>query len=754
MNTPSLKSQRDQEVVEEYSYPLLDVLLDHKRVVASVFVLFLLIGVAYAFLARPQYEADILVQVEDSPQNTVSKGVLGDVSSLFDVQSTGQDETQIIQSRRVVTAAVDKVKLYIDAQPRYFPLIGFWTAKYRSDRALGLSNPGVFGVGGFAWGDERIDVDVFDVPQVDEDDKFKLTILQKGVYQLDGSDLDAPVVGVVGKEEVFQTAVGTIRLKVANVHANPGTRFNLYRHSRLDTIQQLQNQLIVQQTDKQSNVMSVSLTDTNPEKITEIVNEIGQQYVFQNAQRKAAQAAQSLEFLNQQLPELKRNLELSEQRYTDFRNRHGTIDLSQEALLALQQSSQDEAQIVEFEAKRSDLLQRYASNHPSVIGLGKQIETLQQDQKRILAKILTLPNLQQDAVRLQLDVNIDTQLYASLQNSAQELQLVQAGATGNVRVVDHALVPEVPVKPRKALVVAIVAVLGFLCSIAVAILHDLWFGGITSAAEIEQHTGLHVYASVFQSNNETAAEKERRLGTLADCHPNDVAVEALRSLRTALQFALLDAKNNLVLITGPAPSVGKSFVASNLAGLLATGNKKVLLIDADIRNGRLHAIYGKERERGLTEVITGSARFEDALHRDVSKGLDLLTTGILPPNPSEVLDSPRITELLERLKSGYDLIVFDTAPVLAAADAELLSRHVGTVLLVARAGFSKIGEIAEATRRLRQVPAHVAGVVLNGVNASRGRYRYGSKYGGYRYYAYEYIKASQKNRSRLLQFWK
>jgi tyrosine-protein kinase Etk/Wzc len=754
MNISSLKGQQDKEVVEEYSYPLLDVLLDHKRTIASVFLLFLLIGVAYAFLARPQYQADILVQVEDSPQNTLSKGVLGDVSSLFDVQSTGEDETQIIQSRRVVSAAVDKVKLYIDARPRYFPLIGFWIAKYRSDRALGLSNPGILGVGGFAWGDEHIDVDTFDVPQVYEDDKFKLTVLPQGKYQLDGSDLGDPVVGAIGKEEVFQTEVGPIHLKVVNVHANPGTRFNLYRHSRLDTIQSLQNQLIVQQTDKQSNVMSISLTDTNPAKITEIVNEIGQQYVFQNAQRKAAQAAQSLAFLNQQLPDLKRNLERSEQRYTDFRNRHGTIDLSQEALLALQQSSQDEAQIVELEAKRSDLLQRYSPDHPTVIGVGKQIETLQQDEKRVLAKIQSMPNLQQDAVRLQLDVNIDTQLYASLQNSAQELQLVQAGATGNVRVVDHALVPEVPVKPRKALVIAIAALFGLLCSIAVAILRDLWFGGITSASEIEQHTSLHVYASVFQSTNESDAEKEGRLGPLADSHPNDVAVEALRSLRTALQFALLDAKNNLVLVTAPAPSVGKSFVASNLAALLAIGNRKVLLVDGDIRNGRLHTIYGKDRERGLTEVITGSAKLEDALHREVSKGLDLLTTGTLPPNPSEVLDSPRTAELLQRLESSYDLVVFDSAPVLAAADAEMLSRHIGTVLLVARAGFSKVGEIAEATRRLRQVPARVAGVVLNGVNANRGRYRYGSKYGGYRHYAYEYTKASQKKRSKLFHFLK
>ncbi|WP_321781995.1 polysaccharide biosynthesis tyrosine autokinase [Paraburkholderia sp. J94] len=752
MNIDPLKGQRDQDVVEEYSYPLLDVLFDHKRMVALVFSLFLLAGVAYAFLAKPQYQADILVQVEDSPQGTLSKGVLGDVSSLFDVQSTGADETQIIQSRRVVAAAVDKVKLYIDATPRYFPVIGFWIAKYRTSHSLGMSAPGLLGFGGFAWGNEDIQINRFDVPQVYEDDKFKLTLLEGGKYTFDGGDLDEPVVGTIGKEEVIRTDAGPIRLLVESVRANPGTRFNLYRHSYLDTIQNLQTSVIVQQSDKQSNVMSVSLTDTNPGKITQIVNAIGDEYVLQNAQRKAAQAAQSLSFLNQQLPVLQKKLEKSEQRFTDFRNQHGTIDLSQEALLALQQSSQDEAQIVELQAKRSDLLQRFASDHPSVVGIGKQIDTLQADQKRILGKISTLPNLQQEAVRLQLEVNIDTQLYASLQNSAQELQLVQAGATGNVRVVDRALEPEVAVKPRKALVIAIAALLGLLCAIASAILSDLWFGGINSAHEIEQHTGLHVYASVFQSRNEFVHGPGDKPGTLADLYPNDVAVETLRSLRTALQFALLDAKNNLVLITGPAPSIGKSFVASNLAALIAAGSRKVLLVDGDIRNGRLHGVYGTERERGLSEVIAGSAQLEEVIRRDVSKNLDLLTTGILPPNPSEVLDSPRTAELLKHLNTAYDIVIFDTAPVLAAADAEMLSRYAGTVLIVARAGLTKIGEIVETVRRLRQVPAHVAGVVLNAVSTTRGRYRYGSKYGGYRYYAYDYAKDRDKRKRRIFSF--
>lgn len=743
MTNLSVPPQGEIQQAEEYAYPLLDVLFESKRLIIATILAFIVIGSLYAFLARPKYLADIVVQIEDSPEGAISKGVLGDVSSLFDVQSTGADETLIMQSRLVVTTAVEDLKLYIDAKPHYFPVIGFWISKFHTDRGQGLSRPGLLGFGGYAWGDESIEMDTFDVPQVYESDKFKLTILPGNRFEITGSDLDDAVEGTIGTEETFPTEAGSMRVKVANVHANPGTTFVVYRYSKLDTIQQLQNDLIIQQSDKQSNVIAASLQDEDPLKITKIMNEIGEQYVHQNVQRKAAQAAQSLSFLNKQLPSLKEQLQQAEERYTKFRNEHGTIDLSQEALLALQEMSQNQAQIVALRAKREDLLQRYTLEHPNVLGVDQQIQVLQQQDAKIAGQIKGLPDLQQDAVRLMLDVNVDTQLYTTLLNSSQELQLVEAGATGNVRLVDKALIPEVPSKPRKALVIALAALVGVFFAISIAILRDLLFGGINDASEIERHTSLNVFASIALSKHALKVERTSFGKTggsrlLAVAAPNDPAIEAMRSLRTALQFAMLDAPNNLVLFAGPTPAVGKSFVASNMASLISMANKRVLLIDGDIRRGCLHELFGLPRHQGLTDVISGSIRFPDAVHKDVAENLDLLTTGFLPPNPSEVLMSSTLTDILRIARETYDFVIVDTAPVLAATDTELLARHAGTVLLVARAGASKVGEIMESVKRLQQVGARVPGVLLNGVNPNRGRYGYGSKYGGYRYLAYNY----------------
>jgi len=735
----------EAQQADEYSYPLLDVILSSKRTIATIIALFLLLGIAYAFLARPKYEGDIVVQIEDTPQGAISKGVMGDVSSLFDMESTGADETLILQSRLVVTSAVDDLKLYIDAQPHYFPIIGFWISKFHTDRGHGLSSPGFLGFGGYAWGDESIDIDKFDVPQVYESDRFKVTTLANNRYEITGSDLDDPVQGQIGIEKQFQTAAGPMTVNIKSVHANPGTTFVVYRYSRLDTIQQLQTNLIVQQSDKQSNVIAASLEDQDPVKVTQIMNDIGDQYVAQNVQRKAAQAAQSLKFLNKQLPDLKQQLEVAEERYTKFRNDHGTIDLSAEAQISLQELSQNQAQIVELQAKRSDLLQHLTAQHPSVLGVDQQILVLQQRDSQVSEQIKGLPSLQQDVVRLMLDVNVDTQLYTSLLNSAQEMQLVEAGATGNVRVVDRALYPEVPTKPRKLLVIAIAAFAGLFFSICYVILRDMLFGGVTDASELEKHTGLSVFASIAIAKDVSRMERGAAASglpkVLAVTSPNDVAVEAMRSLRTAMQFALLDAKNNIVLFAGPTPGVGKSFVASNMATLVGMASKRTLIIDGDIRKGRLHEVYSVPRENGLTDVIAGERTLETAIHKNVSKNLDLLTTGTLPPNPAEVLTSGALSEVFSRVASLYDVVILDTAPVLAATDAELLARQAGAVLLVTRAGLTKVGEVLESVKRLNRVGAHLPGLLINGVNPNRGKYGYGSKYGGYRYSAYRYEPA-------------
>jgi tyrosine-protein kinase Etk/Wzc len=220
---------------------------------------------------------------------------------------------------------------------------------------------------------------------------------------------------------------------------------------------------------------------------------------------------------------------------------------------------------------------------------------------------------------------------------------------------------------------------------------------------------------------------------LALLDPQDLAVEAIRSLRTSLQFALADSKNNVVLVSGPRPAVGKSFVLVNLAVLLADSGKRVLLVDADMRKGRLHTYFGMERVSGLSEVLAGTLDPTEATRATQHPNVAFISTGTLPPNPSELLLNARFGQFMAQASSGFDLVLVDAPPVLAVTDAAIMAHHAGVTLLVLRAGLHPLREIALTTARMQQNGVRPNGFIINDVTAHIGRY---GKYGYH--YQYEY----------------
>jgi tyrosine-protein kinase Etk/Wzc len=211
-----------------------------------------------------------------------------------------------------------------------------------------------------------------------------------------------------------------------------------------------------------------------------------------------------------------------------------------------------------------------------------------------------------------------------------------------------------------------------------------------------------------------------------------VAVESLRSLRTSLEFALVEAENNVIAIAGPSPGVGKSFLSLNLATVLASSGKRVLLVDGDMRKGRLHRQFGMERSPGLSDVITGASTVDAAVQPTGANDVWVLPTGRIPPNPSELLASERFRRALGELSRRFDLVLVDTAPVLAVTDAALVGRVAGMTLVVLRAGRHPLREIALAVKRLAQVGVRPHGFVLNDVTHRSGvlgsRYSYHYQY--------------------------
>jgi len=717
----------------------LNTLLAYKWLIAAVTVIVVGVGLAIAVLTRPVYESNILIQVEDQSDASASKSILAEAGSLFDVKTAASAEMEIIRSRMIIGQAVEATRLYIDAHPRYLPLVGGWLAR----RARELSDPGFLGLQGYVSGTERISVTRLEVPAALENSRFIVEALGEGRYALTREKWSEPFTGSVGVPLKAQTPQGELELMIDVLDGKPGAQFVINRYSRLSTIGNLQQQLNLVERGKQSGVISASLQDNDPGKLANILNAIGVQYVQQNVERKAAEAQKTLAFLDVQLPAYKRQLEESEERYNRYRNQKGTVAFDEEAKLILAQAVDRQTKLLEAQQRRRELESRFTGDHPTMQTLDAQTRALQQEIGDIQARIKGLPAIQQDAVRMERDLTVNTTLYQSLLNSALQLRLVKEGKVGNVRVLDQAVVPEWPVKPQRARILGMSLLLGLFLGVLAALVRSFFVEQrITDPHDVESEIALPVFSSIPVSAAQEKIAARRLTGAsgvrlLAVDHPDDLAIESLRSLRTAMQFVMLEATDNRVMITGPTPGVGKSFVTANFAALMASAGKRTLLVDADMRRGHLHQYLGLQRHGGLSELIAGSLTVSQTVHRQVLSNLDFLATGQLPPNPAELLVSESFRTVIEQLSGNYDLVVIDAPPVLVASDAGTLARHAATVLLVARADVSTISELRESTRRLSLSGKAATGVLLNGMNTAKRGYRT-YKDGRYRYTNYNY----------------
>ncbi|WP_411887133.1 polysaccharide biosynthesis tyrosine autokinase [Hydrocarboniphaga effusa] len=698
-----------------------------------------LLACLYLAAARPVYSADGTVQVE---QNEKGGGLspMGDLGLMFGTPTVTEAEIQILQSRMILTKVVETLNLQISAEPRYFPIIGGFIARRRA--GLDEPAPPFLGLGDFAWGGEAIEVSTLALSEDFLGQELLLIAGDNGQYQLFDPNGKLLLNGKVG----VAATQGDVQIFIRELKARAGTQFKLTGYSLASALNGLIGSLTVTQQGKQSGVIGLTFEDFSAERAAAVVRQIEDAYLRQNVERRSAEAQKSLEFLQQQLPDIRARVDAAQARLNAYQMRQGSVNVTKETDLVLQQSVDLETKRLELQQQRQQALQRFTTQHPTIQAIDAQIRGIESEQNQIKERSSMLPETQQEVLSLMRDLEVNTQLYTTLLNSAQELQVAKAGTVGNVRIIDYPLVPRNKTKPKSSLILAASVVLGGFLGVALLFLRRALFHGVSRPEEIESTLGLHTYAAIPFARRQkqlVLAAQKKQAGNhfLAAADPNDIAIESLRSFRTSLQFALMEAPNQIIMFTGPTPGLGKSFVSANLGAVLAASGKKVILIDADLRRGHLHKYIGEDASPGLSDYVAGNADLRSIIRPTSVDGLSLIANGTTPPNPAELLMHERFAQLLDTVAAEFDLVIIDTPPVLPVTDASIVGRLAGSVFMVLKEGEHPLKMVEESVRRLTLAGVQLRGVIFNQVGA-RGT-AYGGYYDGYGYGMYGY---SYKNR--------
>lgn len=718
---------------------LLDIVLDGKWLVLFVLCLVTALGVAYALLATPIYQADALVQIEDEGSGNLG-AVFGEMGEMLATSSPATGEIELIKSRLVLGRSIRDLKLYLDVATVQFPIVGEGLARLRDRREDRPPYPWMPGTAAAAG--QFIRVTRFDIPEQLLNKTFTIRALdESGAYALISPGGSVIARGQAG--ELLVQKEWDLQLHVSELSGTRDQEFTVRRLDPLKSVSSLKARLSVSEKGKDSGIIAMSLEADNGQEARQVLNSIANNYLRQNVERKGEEAEQTLRYLKEQLPDLREKLDAAEAELNLYRSNRGSADLMQETEIILQRSAQLEGLRLELAQQRKQLLQRFQPTHPTIQALDSQIADVEVNRRALEGEIKNLPETQQELLRLTRDVKVNTELYTSLLNSAQQLEVAKAGTVGTVRIIDYAAQPLEPIKPNKPLILLLSAVLGGMLGLVAVFLRRMLMATVDDPQVIEQQLGLPVYANVPVSKDQSKLAQLMKkhaggLHTLQRGAADSIAVEALKSLRTSLHFALHEAPNNVVLITGPRPGIGKTFVCSNLADAYAMAGKSVVVVDCDMRRGTVHQYMGVKRKPGLADYLVERASLDEIIQSTEAAGLSFVTTGTIPPNPSELLTTERFENFLQVLSEQHDVVFLDSPPNLAVADAGILAQRAGCTLLVIAANVHPQRELAESIKRLNLVGANLKGAVMNMVSQTARRY-------GYSRYNYYYAYGSAKN---------
>lgn len=704
-------------------------LISQWKLITLCVILGLICALLYLRVTLPTYSTDAMVQVEDG-KSAASAALLGQLSNIsggMGQKSPADAEIEILKSRLVLGQVIQNLNLTIQIRDNQDTLFNRLISQDKTK--LSYSADAVT----FQNNQKFIQIKKLDVPAYYVDKPLKLQLLNNDKFNLSYDD-KVILTGQLNSLNQINTPKGSWNIQI-NSQGSFANSFTLSKKSLPSAVGSFLQHYSVAEKGKLTGVIGLSYLGNDKEHITDVLNNVLTIYHQQNIERKSLESKQTLSFLDKQLPELKQQLVDSEIKFNQFREQHNTVDVTQESELLLKQNIELEKIKIDLKQKQAELMAKYTDGHPLMTEINAQLDAINSKTNELNSTLKRLPELQRLYLQLYRDVKVNTELYTSLLNSYQQLKIAKAGEIGNVRIIDTAVEPIKPIKPRKLIILILSIFVGGFIGVLAALLRSMLHTGIKDSTQIENELDLPVYATVprspIQESRIQMLKKKKSIPILAIKNSEDIAIESLRSIRTTIHFALTNAKNNIISISGPAPEVGKSFISTNLAAILAQSNKKVLLIDADLRRGYLHKYFNRDTNPGLTEYLSQEIPLEQCIYTTEVENLDFIARGKSPNNPSEMLSSNQFSELLKSLSNQYDHIIIDTPPVLAVTDGIIVSQFAGVNLIVARFAKTQMKEIELTLTRFEQAGSKVNGVILNDIQhlpGSSSNYNYNYSY--------------------------
>jgi capsular exopolysaccharide synthesis family protein len=758
---------------------LLGVFGKNKFLTFLIVALSVLGGLVYLYFAQPVYETYSTIEVSNDKldMNLMMNGKgLSEDATLIDTQ------VEIIKSRNLIEQAAQKVGY----QTHYFAISNYKENELYNNNPLEISelkvkDPHFYGT--------KFIMEVVD------DNHYKLYTKTDGIFSMIKKNI-ASSLGkrtksiVYSGQHTFSDRIDTpeFSLVIKKKGALEHNKYSFYVLDKDSTINTISRNLSVFPVAKNGSVIKMIYQDNVAHRAKDFLDALVDIYLSQSVTKKSSQASQALTFVDEQLKEVSKKLQQSAIKLENYKEENNLINIDTESDVTLRQLSDYKAQLSDIKIQESafqslyeefkrgnygavsslakeypvletllsdfqkaksekiSLLATFTEMHPDVEKANEKIEDIKmalessiesindtlREKKRSLEDtlysketiLLKLPEKERELADLTRKYEVNEKTYQFLLEKQAEMSINKASTVSSNRVLDRAVVEKEPVKPNSTMVLGASALLGFIAAMLLALLRDFMDNKIKTRDDLAHMTKIPFYGVIPHVKS---AEK---MFVLED--QQSVASEALRLIRTNLEFISTDNKGKVIVVSSTVPGEGKTTTATNLAGVFGMSDKKCIVISLDMRRPMLHRVFALTNKVGMSTVLSKNSELKDVIweHKRI-ENLDIITSGPIPPNPSELMQSGKLDNLINELRESYDYIIIDAPPMGSITDAIILMKLADISLVVFRSEFSEKDFVRSLEDVVSSYKIENVGLVLNDVkpkNMSQSFFKYSYTY--------------------------